>query len=84
MIRPNTWFAALAGLGFLWQECGEDFVIFCYRIGCSILALAHQQALQLVPVRPAISGSFARTKAACSNPSFTFSTPSMIRRDFEN
>jgi len=84
MIRLGAWIAVFAPLALMWQECGEDLAIFCYRIGCNVFMFTGRRALALVPVRHTISEKFARTKAACSNPSFTFSTPSMTRRDFEN
>ena len=84
MILLHAWISVLTALGFLWQECGQDFGVFCYRIGCNFFTFAHRRALELVPVRHTINGNLARTNAACSNPSFTFSNPSMIRGDFES
>jgi hypothetical protein len=84
MIRLSSWIAAITAMGFLWHECGEDLGIFCYRIGCNVFTFTRKETLALVPVRHTIPGNLARANAACSNRSFTFSNPSMIRRDFNN
>ena len=71
MMGRNAWYAVLAGVGLLWQECGYDFGIFCYRIGCGVFGAARERAFQLVPLRATMNP--VRTNAACSNRSFTFS-----------
>ena len=75
MIRIDDWIAAFAGLGLLWYECRQDFAVFCYRIGCQVIAMAHRQASQLVPASQAAGRKFLRNNAACSIPSFTSSAP---------
>ena len=84
MIRLSAWIAVLTAMGFLWQECGEDLGVFCYRIGCNVFTFTRKRTLALMPVRHTTSGNFARTNAACSNRYFTFSNPSMPRRDFKS
>ena len=71
MMLLNTWYTVLAGLGLLWYECGDDPVVFCYRIGCGLFTAARLRALELAPL--AITKNLTRTDAACLNPSFTFS-----------
>jgi hypothetical protein len=71
MISLNTWYAVLAGMGLLWHECGLDLSVFCYRIGCGAFSAARERAFELVPLRATTNP--ARTNAACSNRSFTFS-----------
>ena len=70
-MKPNAWYAVFAGACLLWQECGHDFGVFCYRIGCGVFNAARERAFQLVPLRATMNP--ARTSAACSNRSFTFS-----------
>jgi len=45
MLNLNTFYAALSGLGVLWYECGDDFGIFCYRIGCGVFSVARERAI---------------------------------------
>ena len=82
MMNLNTWYAVMAGMGLLWHECGFDFGVFCYRIGCGMFRAARERTFELVPLRATMNP--VRTIAACSNRSFTFSNPSMTRRDFNN
>lgn len=71
MMRVNVWYAVLAAAGLLWHECGYDFGVFCYRIGCGAFSAAGKRAFELVPVRATMNP--VRTNAACSNRFFTFS-----------
>jgi hypothetical protein len=82
MINLNTFYATLFALGALWYECGDDFGIFCYRIGCGVFSAARERAVGLVPLRATTNP--VRTNAACSNLSFTFSAPSTTRQDYKN
>lgn len=70
-MRTNPWYALFAALGLLWYECGDDFCVFCYRIGCGLFTLARQRAVELAPL--VVSRTAMRTKAACLNRFFTFS-----------
>jgi hypothetical protein len=79
MIRLNAWYAVLAALGLLWYECGHDFGVFCYRIGCGVFSVARERALELAPLRVATNP--VRTSAACSNRFFIFSAHSTTPRD---
>jgi hypothetical protein len=81
MNRVHEWTLAFAALGVLWYECRQDLAIFCYRIGCHVLAVAHRQAVQLVPASKTYGRKLLRTSAACSIPSFTSSAPYMTPRD---
>ncbi len=67
----SAWYAVFAGAGLLWHECGHDFGVFCYRIGCGVFSAARERVFELVPLRATMNP--ARTTAACSNRSFTFS-----------
>jgi hypothetical protein len=71
MMNLDAWYALLAGVGLLWYECRDDLGIFCYRIGCGVFRAARERAFELVPLRATMNP--VRTKAACSNRSFTFS-----------
>jgi hypothetical protein len=79
MMRINAWYAIFAALGLLWYECGHDFGVFCYRIGCGVFSVARERALELVPQRATINP--VRTRAACSNRSFIFSAHSTTPKD---
>ena len=81
MIRIASLVAAIIALLVLWHECGEDVGVFCYRIGLG--AFTALRSRTLVPIR-LVSNHFARTRPACSNPSFTFSTRSIAPTDFES
>ena len=74
MIRLGWCLVAFAAYVLLWHECGENPVVFCYRIGWSALTTARVRAL--VPVRVS-----QRTSTACSNPSVIFSKRSTMSKD---
>jgi hypothetical protein len=74
MIRLGCWLAALAVYAVLWHECGENPLVFCYRIGWN--TFTSKRACALVPVRVSL-----RTSAACSKPSVIFSKRSMMSKD---
>jgi hypothetical protein len=76
MMNLNAFYATLSGLGVLWYECGDDFGIFCYRIGCGVFSAARERVVELVPLRATTNP--LRTNAACSNRFFTFSAHSTI------
>jgi hypothetical protein len=79
MMRINAWYAIFAAMGLLWYECGHDFGVFCYRIGCGVFSVARERALELVPQRATINP--VRASAACSNRSFIFSAHSTTPKD---
>ena len=64
MMRSAWWLLPVVAVVVLWQECGENLAIFCYRIGCEVIANLRVRALFLVPVT-------VRSEAACWKPSFT-------------
>ena len=78
-MRPTAWYAVFAAVGLLWYECGHDFGVFCYRIGCGVFSVARERAFALVPLRATTNP--VRTRAACSNRSFIFSARSTTPRD---
>lgn len=73
MIRPAWWLLLACAIVGLWQECGENLAIFCYRIGWEMISNLRARALFLVPVS-------VRSEAACWNPSFTSFTHSTTRK----
>jgi hypothetical protein len=86
MIRPGWWLSVFGRWLVLWEECGENLAIFCYRIGVGILSRMRFRALVPVPVfqrtrLAALRSSKTRTSIACSNPSPIFSTPFMTSKD---
>jgi hypothetical protein len=64
MIRPAWWLLLVCTIVVLWQECGENLSIFCYRIGWAMFSKLRTRALFLVPVP-------VRSQAACWKLSFT-------------
>ncbi len=73
MIRSAWWLLLAYAIVGLWQECGENLAIFCYRIGWEMISNLRARALSLVPVS-------VRSEAACWNPSFTSFTHSTTRK----
>ena len=71
MMNLNAFYAALSGVGLLWYECGDDFGVFCYRIGCDMFSAARERVFEPAPLRTTTNP--VRTNAACSNRSFIFS-----------
>ena len=78
-MRTNAWYAVFGTLGLLWYECGDDFAVFCYRIGCGLFILARQRAVELAPL--AVIRTMTRTKAACLSRFSTFSVPCTSPKD---
>jgi len=78
MIRLGAVLAAVITFLLFWHECGEDISVFCYRIG--LRAFAALRARSFAPV-PVPVNQYARTRAACSNPSDTFSTRCIAPKD---
>jgi hypothetical protein len=77
----HRWHGLLGGLGLLWHECGQDFAVFCYRIGYSAVTVIHSRALALAPVSLAAAKISLRKTDACSNPSSTFSAHCTTLKD---
>jgi hypothetical protein len=67
-------------LGLLWHECGQDFALFCYRIGYGALTVAHSRTVELAPVALTVARTSLRNTAACSKPSYIFSARSTTRK----
>ena len=61
----------------LWEECGENLAIFCYRIGWEVISNVRARTLFLIPVS-------VRTEAACWKPLFTSFAPSTIPKDSDS
>ena len=59
-------------LSLLWHESGQDLGVFCYRIGCGALTVAHSRALELAPVALTVAKTSLRKTDACSKRSYTF------------
>jgi hypothetical protein len=74
MIRLGCLLIACGACALLWHECGENPLVFCYRIGWSAFITMRGRALAPVHV-------LSRTSAACSNPSLTFSRRSTMWKD---
>jgi len=74
MIRPAWWLLLVCAVVVLWEECGENLAIFCYRIGWEAISNLRARALFLIPVS-------VRTEAACWNTSATCSTRYMTSKE---
>jgi hypothetical protein len=59
----------LAGYLVLWQQCGENLPLFCYRIGMDAFAFARSRAVDFPPLASIDSKLRAWTTTACSRPS---------------
>jgi hypothetical protein len=81
MIRLGSLIAGIIASIVLWHECGEDVGVFCYRIGLGAFTTLRSRAL--VPVHVSQINP-SRNRSSCSNPSSTFSTRFIVRRDFES
>jgi len=77
MIRPAWWLLLACTLVVLWQECGENLAIFCYRIGWVMVSNLRGRALFLIPVS-------VRTQAACWNLSSTSFARSTTLKESNN
>jgi len=82
MMTMKELFGSLsASMVLLWQECGENPFVFCYRIGHGAFTTTRACVLVPVPVVVIPIHRHTRTCAACSNQFDTFSTHSMTRKD---
>ena len=72
MIRRIHWLAPANMLVLLWQECGENPAVFCYRISMGAFVTAKSRGFGRLPALKIRQ----RFSAACSNPSAIFSTDS--------
>jgi hypothetical protein len=81
MIRLGAWLAAIGSLIFLWHECGEDLVVFCYRIGSGAVTGLRTRGLVPAPSQASLHSSASRNRSECLTPSFTSSTRFTARMD---
>jgi hypothetical protein len=79
--RAERWKELCQSMGLLWHECGQDFSLFCYRIGYSAVTLMHSRAVELAPVSLGLAKISIWKTQACSIPSSTFSVPSTTQKD---
>jgi hypothetical protein len=49
MIRRAWWFGSANTAVLLWHECGEDAVVFCYRISRSAALWVRSRAENIIP-----------------------------------
>jgi hypothetical protein len=80
-LRAERWKELCHSMGLLWHECGQDFSLFCYRIGYSAVTLIRSRAVELAPVSLGLARISIRKTHACSRPSSIFSVPSTTRKD---
>lgn len=71
------WVDPLHATLLLWNECREDLLIFCYRIGSGAFVLVYRRAANTTR-RPART---PRTTSDCSIPSVSFFTASTTLRE---
>ena len=77
MIRPAWWLLLVCTMLVLWEECGENPGIFCYRIVWEGITGLRARKLFLIPVP-------VKAEAACCNPSFTSCSRCTIPEEFRN
>ena len=77
MMRYGALMAVIAAWAVLWQECGENPGLFCYRIGMDAFMGIRARAMVLAPV----ANFSARNNLRCSNRSAIFSTLSTTSKD---
>jgi hypothetical protein len=77
MIDRSWWIPAASYSLAMWEESGENPAIFCYLIGWGTFAMFRSRTTALIP-------NSARHDSACSNPSSTFSTRSIVPTASEN
>lgn len=77
MIRRVDWLAPANMLVLIWQECGENPAVFCYRIGMGAYVTAKARGYVRFPALQIRQ----RFNAACSNPSAIFSIPFTTSKD---
>ena len=77
MILGAWWIDPLHSALLVWNECGEDFSIFCYRISRGAFVLAYRRAANStrMPARR------PRTKSDCSTLSVSLYTASTTLRE---
>ena len=75
-VLPSVFF-----LMVLWQECGENPLLFCYRMGVGAFANVRSRSLVPVRVERASWRRPLRNRFACSNPSATYYTRSTTLKD---
>jgi hypothetical protein len=80
-VWAERWKELSRSMGLLWHECGQDFALFCYRIGYSAVTLLHSRALEFAPVSLGLEKISIRKSPACSNPSSIFCVRSMTQKD---
>lgn len=68
---------SLAFLLVLWQECGENLALFCYRMGLGAFFTVRSRALAGLPVAQSTLRDL-RNSAACSNRFEIFSIKSTM------
>ena len=77
MIRPAWWLLLVCAAVVLWEECGENLAIFCYRIGWKAITQLRVGTILLIPLS-------VRSEAACWKPSFTSFVRSTILKESNN
>ncbi len=80
IVRLAGVFGSLAFLLMVWQECGENVPLFCYRIGLGALFSVRSRAMAALPVAHSTWRDL-RNSAACSKRFGIFSTRSTTFRD---
>lgn len=73
----GRWYTLLSHSAVLWQESGENLMLFCYLIGWGTFSMMRSGEVAPIP-------NTARHETDCSNPSFTSFTRFTIPRDLES
>ena len=81
LASTDAWFIIFTAFSLLWYECGENPIIFCYRIGWDVFSVIGSRDPIPAVVEQSITRISTRNFGACSNRSFTFSTRSTTLTD---
>ena len=71
--QAERWKELCQSMGLLWHECGQDFSLFCYRIGYSAVTLMHSRAVELAPIP--VTSPVWRTLTSVVSPGAASATP---------
>jgi hypothetical protein len=77
MTRSGSWVTVIGACVVIWNECGENPALFCYRIGLSAFTSVRAHG----GFATAAMNPIARASIRCSNPFGIFSTRSTMLKD---
>jgi hypothetical protein len=76
MTRLSSWMTAIGACVVIWNECGENPALFCYRIGISAFGSVRSRGELAAAMNP-----ITRNNSRCSNLYGIFSARSTMSKD---